>query len=150
MFSKISGRTVLMAVLIGVGLLIIFWWMGKNPALKLSESLPGSDNRVSQGDSVIEVINIGEHFEWYGEAPNALLETWPRFRGENFDNISRSPIKLVDGFNGKSPEILWSYELGEGHAGPAIYKGAVYLLDYDEEKRADMVRFFSLADVKEQ
>jgi outer membrane protein assembly factor BamB len=149
MFSKIPGKTVVVVVLSVVGLLVILWWMMKNPSDELSESLPGSDNRVSQNDSVIEVINIGEHFEGYGEAPNALLETWPRFRGENFDNISRSAVKLVDGFNGKVPEILWSYELGEGHAGPAIYKGAVYLLDYDEGKRADMLRCFSLEDGKE-
>jgi outer membrane protein assembly factor BamB len=150
MFAKISGRTVLVAVLVGVGLLVIFWWMMRNPADKLSESLPGTDNRVSGTDSVLEIINIGEHFESYGAASSVLLETWPRFRGEDFDNVSKSPVKLIDGFGGQPPEILWSYELGEGHAGPAIYQGAVYLLDYDEEKRADMLRCFSLEDGKEQ
>ena len=150
MFAKISGRTVVVAVLVGVGLLVIFWWMMRNPADKLSESLPGTDNRVSGTDSVLEIVNIGEHFESYGAASSVLLETWPRFRGEDFDNVSKSPVKLIDGFGGQPPEILWSYELGEGHAGPAIYQGAVYLLDYDEEKRADMLRCFSLEDGKEK
>ena len=148
MLSKISGKSVVVIVLIAVGLLVIFWWMGRSPAVELSESLPGTDNRV-QGDAILEEVNIGEHFERYGNTANGLAESWPRFRGEDFDNISRSPLKLIDGFNGQVPEILWSYELGEGHAGPAIYEGAVYLLDYDEEKRADMLRCFSLADGEE-
>jgi outer membrane protein assembly factor BamB len=150
MLPKISGKSIVVVVLIGVGLMVIFWWMGKNPADKLSESLPGTDNRVSRADSVLEEVNIGEYFERFGDAPNTFLESWPRFRGEDFDNISKSPVKLLNGFNGQSPEILWSYELGEGHAGPAIYQGAVYLLDYDEEKRADMLRCFSLADGEER
>jgi outer membrane protein assembly factor BamB len=33
---------------------------------------------------------------------------------------------------------LWSKELGEGHSGAAIYKGLAYILDYDEEQRADI------------
>ena len=42
----------MVAVLIVVGLAVIVWWMGKNPADALTESLPGTDNRVSQGDAV--------------------------------------------------------------------------------------------------
>jgi hypothetical protein len=32
MLPKISGKSIVVVVLIGVGLLVIFWWMGKNPA----------------------------------------------------------------------------------------------------------------------
>jgi outer membrane protein assembly factor BamB len=39
--------------------------------------------------------------------------------------------------------------LGEGHAGPAVYDGKVYVMDYDEAKREDALRCFSLADGKE-
>jgi outer membrane protein assembly factor BamB len=142
MLSKISGRTVVIGLLIVAGLMVLIWWIGKNPVAEFTESLPGTDNRISQADSIFEVVNIGEYFEGFGNAPDKLTESWPRFRGEDFDNVSKSPVKLIDRFNGRAPEILWSYELGEGHAGPAIYKGAVYLLDYDEEKRADMLRCF--------
>ena len=46
--------------------------------------------------------------------------------------------------------MLWSLDLlGEGHAAPAIFHGRVYLLDYDEEIRADALRCFSLNDGKE-
>jgi outer membrane protein assembly factor BamB len=40
--------------------------------------------------------------------------------------------------------MLWAVELGEGHAAPAVLNGRVYVLDYDEEARADAVRCFSL------
>jgi len=125
------------------------WWLTANPTRDFSASIPGLDNRLSSGESVAEEINIGEFFEQFtGEAP-ALNETWPRFRGEDFDNISKSPVKLIDKFGPAGPKILWTVELGEGHAGAAIYKGSVYLLDYDEEKRADMLHCFSLTDGKE-
>ena len=147
--SRISVNSVVVVVLIGVGLLLIFWWMGNSRADTLTESLPGTDNRISPLEAVEELVNIGEHFEAFGEIRDAESESWPRFRGEDFDNISKSPIKLIDGFNGQAPEIRWSYELGEGHAGPAIYKGKVYLLDYDEQQRSDMLRCFSLEDGEE-
>ena len=45
--------------------------------------------------------------------------------------------------------MLWSVEVGEGYAGPAVLEGRVYLLDYDQKKQADVVRCLSLADGKE-
>jgi outer membrane protein assembly factor BamB len=42
------------------------------------------------------------------------------------------------------PEILWSVEIGGGYAAPVVLNGAVYLMDYDEEGRADVLRCFSL------
>ena len=51
--------------------------------------------------------------------------------------------------NSNVPNIKWTTELGEGHAGPAVYKGLVYVMDYDEQKKADMLRCFALKDGKE-
>jgi outer membrane protein assembly factor BamB len=39
--------------------------------------------------------------------------------------------------------------LGEGHAGAAVVNGRVYVMDYDERRRADLLRCFSLDDGKE-
>jgi outer membrane protein assembly factor BamB len=39
--------------------------------------------------------------------------------------------------------------LGEGHSGAAIWKGLVYILDYDEDSRADLLRCFSLTTGEE-
>jgi outer membrane protein assembly factor BamB len=142
-------RIILSSVLILAGLLIMGWWLTANPTRDFTASIPGSDNRVSSGEAVEQTIRIGEFFEKYEDEVAELDETWPRFRGEDFDNISRSPIKLIDKFGPSGPKILWSVELGEGYAGPAIYKGLVYLLDYDESIRADMLHCYSLISGKE-
>ena len=42
--------------------------------------------------------------------------------------------------------MLWSIELGEGHAGAAVRDGRVYVLDYDRQAEADVLRCLSLAD----
>ncbi len=136
----------------GVVLLLVssfFWWLTHDPVDGFKKSLPGSDNRPPRADSLAELVHIGEYFFAAGGSLTDGTETWSRFRGEDFDNISKSKIKLIDGFGGQIPKILWSVDLGEGHAGAAIYKGAVYVLDYDELKRSDILRCINLADGKE-
>ncbi len=132
-------------LLILAGFTSIAWWITKDPVRELSLSIPGMDNR-GQGVAVNLNINIGEFFEEFESRNSSLNETWPRFRGENFDNISSSNIALIDKFPAEGPVIKWQYELGEGHGGAAIYKGKVYILDYNEELRADMLRCFDLVN----
>ena len=139
-------KNIISVILILSGLGALGWWLTANPTRDFTIGVPGMDNRISPGDSFAEEVNIGEHFEDFSGRLPSLSEKWPRFRGENFDNISKSPIRLIDKFGPGGLSIKWSLELGEGHAGPAIYEGAVYLLDYDEEKRADMLRCLSLTD----
>lgn len=129
--------------LIILGIISIGWWLGKDPTGDFVESVPGLDNRGGGFGSDEEIV-IGELFENFGETYTELSETWPRFRGEDFDNISKSRVPLKDKFGTTGPEILWSVELGEGHSGAAIWKGLVYILDYDEDERADYLRCFSL------
>lgn len=123
------------------------WWLWKDPTRHFTESLAGLDKRGESEDGA--EVAIGELFENFSADYADMQETWPRFRGEYFDNISRSPVALKDKFEGAPPVVLWSVELGEGHSGTAIWKGLVYLLDYDEESRADLLRCFSLADGRE-
>jgi len=125
------------------------WWLVHDPAKNLTVSLPGGDNRPAHGDSRSESIHIGEYFLASGGTLTEGIETWPRFRGSDFDNISKSPVRLIDQFGDKAPEIRWSVDLGEGHAGAAIYKGAVYVLDYDEARQSDILRCINLTDGKE-
>ena len=136
--------------LTGIGVVFILalsWWSFSGPKVTIEMSEPGMDNREDAA-GINEIINIGEFFERFFSTETALNETWPRFRGEEYDNIKKAGKELIDKFNG-DPKILWTVELGEGHAGPAIYKGLVYVLDYDEEMKADMLRCFSLKDGKE-
>lgn len=140
---KIKPEIILPYVLLIAGIASLAWWTARNPVKNLSVSIPGMDNR---GKGVVEnlEIKIGEFYERLDRSENDLRETWPRFRGENYDNISRSPVRLIDQFPENGPKIMWSVGLGEGHGGAAIYEGKVYILDYDEELRADMLRCFDL------
>ncbi len=109
----------------------------------MKANVPGQDNRplkTVMSDSVI----IGEKFKEYGTIKTTLTGKWPRFRGADIDNIDKEKIKLIDKFGSSGPKILWKVELGDGHAAPAIYNGRVYVLDYDERKKDDALRCFSL------
>jgi len=128
-----------------VAVLSVAWWVGKDPVKDFTTSEPGLDNR-GEAVKVNFDIKIGEFFEKFSDKSPDLQETWPRFRGEFFDNTSRSGVKLIDKFGPEGPDIKWTADLGEGHAGPAIYKGKVYLMDYDEALKADMLRCFSLSE----
>lgn len=130
-----------------ISLVFLFWWLNANPTRDFEILVEGADNRGSGAEA--QDVEIGEYFEQFAENYTELSETWPRFRGEDFDNISKSPVKLIDNFGNDGPKILWSKELGEGHSGAAIYEGLVYILDYDEEERADLLRCYSLLDGKE-
>lgn len=142
---KLTPTNITPPALVLLALLSLSWWIAKDPVKDLTTSEPGMDNR-GEGVAVNLDVNIGEFYERLDRDKSELEETWPRFRGENFDNISRSDVELIDAFDSGGPEIKWSVHLGEGHAGPAIYKGKVYLLDYDEEEKADMLRCFSLEE----
>ncbi|MBW6534692.1 MAG: PQQ-like beta-propeller repeat protein [Mariniphaga sp.] len=130
-----------------ISLVFFFWWLNANPTRDFEILEEGADNRGAGLEA--QEVEIGEYFEQFATGYTELSETWPRFRGEDFDNISKSPVKLIDNFGNDSPRILWTKELGEGHSGAAIYEGLVYILDYNEEERADILRCYSLLDGKE-
>lgn len=135
-------------LLSAIAVLSLVWWLMADPTSKFTESLPGLDKRAV-ADSVSENVEIGKVFNSYSTGYKEMTETWTRFRGNDYDNISKSPIKLKEKFGPKGADIRWSIQLGEGHSGATIYKGLVYLLDYNEKAKADLLRCFSLADGKE-
>ena len=123
---------------------VLAWWLAAShyPA-DIIARVPGMDNRqkvVPRPDNVI----IGEFYD----SLNALDETvpgeWPCFRGPARDNINREPFELAESWDSTGPPVAWSVTLGEGYAGPAVHNGKVYLLDYNEQRKADMLRCFSL------
>lgn len=126
-----------------LGVLAILWWRLYDPGGDWTESGPYGDG-FTDAAAIDEDIIIGEHFLRFTDTQPSPGERWPRFRGSYSDNILRSDIPLIDNFRGQSPEVLWSVELGEGHAGAAVFDGLVYVLDYDEDLRADMLRCFDL------
>ncbi|HOD49727.1 MAG TPA: PQQ-binding-like beta-propeller repeat protein [Candidatus Hydrogenedentes bacterium] len=124
-------------------------WLAYSPAVDLSASLPGRDGRPEGASSAGFATDLSGTHQEFGGVPADLPGFWPRFRGPDFDNICKEEYALTDSFDDGGPKLLWSVELGEGHAAPAVLNGRVYLLDYDESARADAVRCFSLADGQE-
>jgi outer membrane protein assembly factor BamB len=139
---KLTTPNIVTAILVLSAVLSVGWWLAKDPVREFETTQPGLDNRGEGG--VVADIDIGAYFESLGTLDSDLQETWPRFRGEHFDNISRSKVPLIEKFPEGGPVVKWEIPLGEGHAGAAIYKGVVYVMDYDEEKRADLLRAYAL------
>ncbi|MBN2011494.1 PQQ-binding-like beta-propeller repeat protein [candidate division KSB1 bacterium] len=137
---------VITIVLITVSVLFLIYWFRYEPRDAIVLHVPGMDG---QPDSLalasnLPAVRIGEHFEQFDGAPGTITGSWPRFRGANFDNISREKIRLAESWPDGGPPVLWSVDLGEGHAAPAVHNGRVYVIDYDEENSADALRCFSL------
>ena len=132
-----------------LGLLLLSWFLLTNPVADFVEHIPGMDNRPVSKSGEREDVAIGALFAAFDGIPSEIQGSWPRFRGAEYNNISSEEIKLANTFSETGPAVLWSVDLGEGHAGPVVANGRVYLLDYDEETRADFLRCFSFDDGKE-
>lgn len=148
MISNTLYKRVIPAFVLLLFLSTFVWYVSKDPVKNVEKRMSGMDERpklIGENDTV----NIGEFFEEYLVDDLNSNSNWPRFRGQNMDNISDDPTPLARNWEEEGPEILWQTKLGEGHAGPAIYNGKVYVLDYDEKIRADMLRCFSLLSGEE-
>ena len=137
-------ENIVLMLIISIGIVSFILWFFHNPVKGLDASLPGLDNRPLIDSTAIDSVIIGEKFKEYGTFSSGLTGKWTRFRGAEFDNIYKGNEKLIEKFDTAGPTILWSVEMGEGHAAPVIYNGRVYVLDYDERKRNDALRCFSL------
>lgn len=127
---------------------VLIWWLLRDNTVAIFERVPGMDNRpkmIIRTDSVI----IGQYLDTIGEMDEILAGDWPRFRGADFDNISKDTTPIAEIWDTSGPEIVWRNTLGEGYAGPVVHNGRVYLLDYNERKKADMLRCYSLSSGKE-
>jgi outer membrane protein assembly factor BamB len=139
----------LAGVLVLTGLVGLGWWIRHNPVQHLVEHVPGMDDRPKFASDKGHEVAIGAYFERFAGVASPVEGSWPRFRGADFNNISGERVPLARGWDGRDPPLLWSVDLGEGHAGPVVDNGRVFVLDYDEALRADMLRCFSLDDGRE-
>ena len=131
-------------------LIVLVGWQVYTPADNFSLQEPGADNRPEGSARKADDVVVGEFFMKYdentGDAVSNLKGQWVGFRGANRDNI----IKTSDQINvSQDFQEMWSFETGEGHAAPVIFKGKVYVMDYDETLMSDMLRCFSLETGKE-
>jgi outer membrane protein assembly factor BamB len=72
---------------------------------------------------------------------------WPRLGGLAGAGVS-AETGLARGFLPEGPPVLWTVDVGEGFAGPAVSKGEVFLLDRVSQQQ-DVLRCFDLSTGKE-
>lgn len=140
--KTIEKFAVLFLALIGTTVFVL--WFVYNPVKGFKASIPGLDNRPKHSSDTNTVIKIGQKFTFLKDYKSTLTGKWPHFRGADYDNINKEDIKLIDHFGKEGPKILWKLEMGEGHAAASIYNGRVYVLDYNEAKKADVLKCLTL------
>ena len=142
------AKTIPIALAI-VGMVLLYVWLGADAGAELKYRLPGSDLRPEKADDANEPVKIAGKLAAFEGVPADLPGSWPRFRGPNFDAVSTDAVPPAKTWPANGPAVFWSVEVGEGYAGPAILGGRVYMLDYDRQNQADVVRCLSLADGKD-
>ena len=139
-----------LAIVGAVSLCVLF---GGDPAAGLTERLPAADITSQILVDANEAIELRGELVRFDGVPSDLPGAWPRFRGANFDAISTEDVSLdreeAINWAADGPKVLWSIDVGEGYAGAAILAGRVYVLDYDRQNQADVIRCLSLEDGKE-
>ena len=137
------------AVLLLTAALVMAHWLGTEPKVAdLTIREPGQDGASTQPTTAPTDLR-GTLVEGEGKAAADISGVWPWFRGPDLNNISTDQTPLARKWKTGGPIKLWSLDLGEGYAGPAVVAGRVYILDYDPVGRADVLRCLSLADGKE-
>jgi outer membrane protein assembly factor BamB len=145
---KIDILTTLVLAVLGAALL--YCWQERPSSLQVAYSLPGMDGApVNRGQGGQRVV-IGEYFEEFDQlGPSSVPGSWSSFRGGDGTNICADGVPLADQWPAEGPRVLWRKSLGEGHAGVALHRGQVFLLDYLEESDSDAMRCFALDDGRE-
>lgn len=68
----------------------------------------------------------------------SIATDWPQFRGLNCDGISTEK-GINKNWQQKPPKLLWKTQMSDdGYAGPAAYKGVVYIIDHNTSN--DVIR----------
>ncbi len=135
-------------LLAAAGATLFSIWIYDYLTFQVAPRLPGADNRPAASVTADSGPEKGT-LEIFDGKPSAITGSWPTFRGADYDAISKEKTPLMNQFPPEGPNQLWQVQLGEGYAGPVIWKGRVYLIDYDMAKLADSVRCFSFDDGKE-
>ncbi|MBM3889944.1 MAG: polyvinylalcohol dehydrogenase, partial [Verrucomicrobia bacterium] len=149
MMNKAQLAKMLPAAVAVAGMLVILVWFFGGHGTEVKERLPGMDRSGEEFTGGVAAA------KWEGKlvkgdgAPANLNGVWPAFRGPKGDNICTDPTPLAKSWPEGGLKALWRIPVGEGYAAPAIWKGCVFLMDYDTQAKADALRCLSLADGKE-
>ena len=143
------ASTIICVVGMLFSIVALAFWLNNDPTRLLEAEVPGYDSLPSGSAALANKANLVGIFKSFNETIPEIEGDWPSFRGPNFDNIAADAPPLANTWDGDGPEILWSVEIGGGYAAPSVLNGVVYLMDYNEEERMDVLRAFSLAEGKE-
>ena len=147
--ASIYASGVILVVGMVLSVMALSVWLNHDPTYLLEPEIPGYD-AVPSGAAVLAAkANLSGIFESMGGSASELPGYWPSFRGPDMDNIVKDAPALASTWSDAGPEILWSVDIGNGYAAPSVLNGIVYLMDYNEEERKDLLRAFSLADGSE-
>jgi outer membrane protein assembly factor BamB len=140
-----------LAALVALAALIV--WLLVPGRLNLFSRVPGTDRPPgdSGGEAAGNPALRGTTIIGPG-TPAQFSGAWPRFRGGDLSNIlpeSPGSVPLAQQWPADGPRELWTIDVGEGYAGPAILDGKVFLMDYDRAKKQDALRCLSLSDGQE-
>ncbi len=141
-------------LLLGVAGALLLWLEGSRDQVELTlrEAVTPPEQATLDGappGGSQPVVDLRGIFAAGDGLPSSERASWPRFRGEHFDNVGRGEVPLAKAWGPQGPPVLWELALGEGHGGAAVRHGRVYLLDYDEERESDLLRCHSLEDGRE-
>jgi len=128
------------------GILSLYVWLNADAAMDLTERIPAPKDDTQTPQDEGGAVKIQGTLVQLDGTPSDLPGAWPRFRGANFDATSTEDFSPARTWPSNGPDIVWSIDVGEGFAGPAILAGRVYLMDYNREQQADVVRCLSLDD----
>ena len=127
--DKINKNFITGVATVVFGAVLVWWLAGSHYPAEIVERVPGMDNRpkiVPRPDTVV----IGEFFDTINQVDDYAYGNWPHFRGPYFDNINHDTIPLAESWDTTGPPVAWKLTLGEGYAGPAVYDGKVYIMDW--------------------
>ena len=140
--------TLIPAVAALAGVVAIVVWLTAEPPLHAELRVPTVRPKASSEGVLAKPKNPGTLTKGVAE-PKPEPGAWPQFRGPYRTGVADPAEKLLRAWPESGPERVWEIEVGEGHAGPAVLNGRVYLIDYDAKRQEDVVRCLSLQDGRE-
>lgn len=162
----VGGLVMSVIVLFGAIIFVLVRLNDRDPLRHIVDQVPGMDRgqvarlpaaaaapteaAPAAAAEAPEKVDIGVNFKSdYGGKAGALPGAWTAFRGPKYDNIV-GEVNLASHWPKGGPPVKWTIpDLAEGYSGPAALGGRVYLQDYDDKKKEESLRCFSLEDGKE-
>lgn len=150
MNTKSTFERAIPVLVAGVGIAALAVWFFLGTDKRFEQRLPGADLAPGQTSVSENGASVWKgKFARSNGVPAALTGVWGQFRGNNRDGISTENIPFLKTWPTNGPAALWKIGVGEGFAGGVIWKGRVFVLDYDAQAKADVLRVLSLTDGRE-